>query len=187
MADDREAGLIAAVDLILARTPGSQGEASRVLRAEQLALIPSATELAFQTDAERAERSGPGRPPGSRNKSTEDWTRFLTANYRDPRLFLAEAYSRPAAELGRELNCSTEAAFKLQLVAAKELLPYVGQKQPVAIAISSEREVTLVLVAPERRPAPTPGDGARLIAATVEDQALSPPEDPELDNTELVK
>lgn len=198
MSDDRKEGLAAAVEAILAKTPETQAGALRVLRAEQLALIPSAAELALHEDPESAERAGPGRPPGSRNRRTDEWVRFISARYRDPRLFLAEAFNRPAAELAAELGCDRLEAFKLQLVAAKELAPFMAQKQPIAVQVQQNGEVRLTLVAPERRPIPQPGDGAKVINARVErvtpedpapeeNQSLSAPPRAELDKGELDK
>lgn len=166
MAEDRKEGLAAAVDALMGQTGQTQGraEALAAMRAEQLALLPSpvAIEDAAAGD-EQAQRRGPGRPAGSRNRSTNDWVDFIAARYRSPLLFLAETFTRPAAQLAAELGCDRLEAFKLQVTAAKELAPYMHQKQPVAVAISAEGEVTLHLVMP-RPAAPTqPGDGAILI------------------------
>lgn len=185
MAEGPKDGLVAAVEQVLGKIPETQAGAARVLRAEQLALIPSAAELAFQGDPQRAERDGPGRPPGSRNKRTGELVRFIAANYRHPLMFLAETFNRPALELARELGCSVEEAFKMQLVAAKELAPYVAQKQPIAVQVQASGEVRLTLVAPEKRPAARPGDGAKVINATVENQPLSAPLGANLDREDL--
>lgn len=185
MADEPKTGLAAAVEQVLGKIPETEGGAARVLRAEQLALIPSATELAFHADPVRAERDGPGRPPGSRNKRTAELVRFISANYRHPLLFLAETFNRPASELAAALKCSIEEAFKMQLVAAKELAPYVAQKQPIAVQVQASGEVRLTLVTPQKRPGARPGDGAKVISGTVVNQPLSAPDQSHLDKEDL--
>lgn len=45
-----------------------------------------------------------GRPAGARNRTTEEWRRFLLGKYRSPLVFLLEAYSRTPAELAEQLQ-----------------------------------------------------------------------------------
>ena len=51
-------------------------------------------------------RSGPqgGRPLGARNKSTDEWTRWLLSRYSSPLTALAELYSRPLEDLVEQLQ-----------------------------------------------------------------------------------
>lgn len=137
---DPAAGLVTAIDLLMGLDPA--GTAARA--AEQLALLPTPAAV-----EEAREPRGPGRPPGARNRSTSEWVDYIANRYRDPRLFLAEAYSRPAEGLARELGCTRLEAFQLQVKAAEGLLPYMAQKQPAAIQISAAGEISLVLVAPQ--------------------------------------
>lgn len=172
MSDEKKEGLTAAVALMMAETGQTQGRAQAMaaLRGEQLALLPSGIAIEDAgADDEAAKRSGPGRPPGSRNRSTNDWVDFIAARYRSPLLFLAEAYSRPAAQLAIELDCSRQKAFELQLDAAKNLAPYMHQKQPLAVAISADGEITLMLVQPKAAAA-QPGDHAILIENETEEK-----------------
>lgn len=86
---------------------------------------------------------GRGRPPGSRNRSTEEWARFLLTRYRSPLIGLAElAQMTPAdlqAELGGEPNADGTGGPSLldclkQITAAQAALaPYLHQKQPTAV------------------------------------------------------
>jgi hypothetical protein len=142
MVDDGEkVGLKAAVDAVGV-------EAVEMQRAEQLALLPTESLQAdLRCGDEAAERSGAGRPPGSKNKRTAEWTDYILSRHVSPLVFLAQTYTRPAADLAKELKCKTEDAFRIQVAAAKELAPYVHQKQPVAVEVSSTGVVQLVLEA----------------------------------------
>ncbi len=84
-------------------------------------------------------RSGPGRPKGSKNKSSEEWAEYILKQYRSPLIFLAETYNRPVGLLAAELKCDRLEAFKIQMAAAKELAPYVHQKQPQALELGGEK------------------------------------------------
>ena len=192
MGDDHTPGVRPAVDLLLAEmglSQGGGGAGERARRDEQLALWPSAAELGIVGDEERAERRGPGRPAGSRNRTTEQFVQFIRANYRDPRLFLAEVYNRPVEELARQLGCKRDEALKLQITAANDLAPYVAQKQPLAVQVSAAGIVTLNILMPGD---PLPGAGAADDGYVIEGEVLSdqgvsgePPD--ELDRTELDK
>lgn len=150
---DTKSGIKAAVDELTA------DDVQAFKREEQLSLLPtpSAVEDAGADD-ETAERAGPGRPAGSRNKRTTEWTDYILSRHRSPLLFLAETYTRPVEDLARELGCKLEEAFKHQITAAKELAPYVHQKQPVALQVDQHNVVQLVVEAPR------PGDQAALPA-----------------------
>jgi hypothetical protein len=58
---------------------------------------------------------------------------YILSRYTSPLIALAETYARPVQDLAKELGCDKLEAFKLQLVAAKELAPYLHQKLPIAI------------------------------------------------------
>lgn len=123
-------------------------------RGEQLPLLPAvqeddpAGEAGEVRDLVEARR-GPGRPPGSRNRSTEEWRTYILSRYRSPLVMLAETYSRPIAVLAAELNTSLLEAFRLQLAAAKELAPYVHQRLPQAIEVEGKALPTIILAAAE--------------------------------------
>jgi hypothetical protein len=180
MSDENEApkaeggeklGLGAAVDAVVAavgvghpplppaprQLPLLAGQADEE-QGEELAATPS--------DAPR----GPGRPPGAKNKRTDEWCDYLMQRYRSPLVVLAETYSRPVELLQRELNCSRLDAFKLQLGAAKELAPYVHQKQPIAVTVDGAGVVRMVVeTSPEvaaMMAASGNGDGAIVINGT---------------------
>ena len=113
--------------------------------------------------------SGPkgGRPAGARNKSTQDWARFLLSRGQSPLVVLQEIYSRPTGELHAELQAMADkhtrtrdtangseevrvlvdplAVLKLQVQATEALGEYVHQKQPKAIEVA-ERARGVVLL-----------------------------------------
>lgn len=111
-----------------------------------LAAVGAAARGQGEATPERAERKG-GRPPGARNKRTEAWVQFILARYRSPLIALAETYSRPVEELARELCCSRLDAFREQIRAAAELLPYIHQKLPQALQIEGKGVVALTIEA----------------------------------------
>lgn len=144
-------------------------------RAEQLALLPTPVAIEDATAAEEAaQRRGPGRPVGSKNKRTADWIDFILGRYRSPLLFLAETYSRPVEDLARELGCKPKEAFEIQVAAARDLAPYVHQKQPMAVEVSSQGLVQLVIQTGLDAPGAVPIVGEVTIEGTiVTDQQVS--------------
>lgn len=143
------AGLGAAIELAMRRAADHRGHA--LLPAQQLGLLPD------QEAATPAGEGGkrPGRPPGSVNKRTAEWVEYIEARYRSPLVFLAEAFNRPVGVLAAELGCEPLEAFKLQVDAAKNLAPYLHQKQPLAVQVDGKGVVYLQLEDPN-----APSDGA---------------------------
>jgi hypothetical protein len=117
------------------------GTAPAVAAAErQLPLIAT-----VEHDEPEREQKGVGRPAGSRNKRTQEWTEYLLSRFRSPLLVLAETYSRPVADLAAELGVTRAEAFALQLAAAKELAPYLHQRQPLAVNLDGKGVMALTL------------------------------------------
>lgn len=116
--------------------------------AEQLPLLPAIAGTTAEAEAEGREvgRRGPGRPKGSVNKATEQLRQYLldTLGYRHPALILAETMSRPAAGLAAELGISRGEAFRMQLDAARDLLPYLAPKL-LAVKADVNHGFTLIL------------------------------------------
>jgi hypothetical protein len=95
----------------------------------------------------RAERRAmAGRPPGARNKRSEDVARFIVEQIGDPLLMLAQLAVMPAAELAAAVGCTTAEALIEKRLAAIAVLPFVHQRQAVAIDVKTHREVSLTLV-----------------------------------------
>lgn len=106
-------------------------------------------------------KSGAGRPPGARNRSTEEWARFLLNQGRSPLTVLQQLYSRPTEELVDQLQAMADKhksyvetkdggrwervainpldVLKMQRDAAIALAPYVHKKQPLAIEVDERR------------------------------------------------
>lgn len=111
----------------------------------------------FEDDTIRPPRRGPGRPPGSVNRTTLQLQRLMRAKgYRDPFEFLASIYSMPTSELARALSepapdeeprkVDREAAAKLQVDAAKAALPYAHQKMPIAIQHQGDGHRPVIII-----------------------------------------
>lgn len=114
-------------------------------------------------------KSGPkgGRPAGARNRSTEEWARFMLAQYRSPLVVLAELYSRPTGELVDQLQAMADKhkswretkdggyyervavspvdVLRMQRDAAVALAPYLHQQQPKAITVENRPHGIVVL------------------------------------------
>lgn len=118
--------------------------AAPVAPARQLTLL---AELGGGPAAEpaEAERRGPGRPKGSKNKRTEEWTRYLLASYGSPLEALAKVMRAGPHQLARELGVDLVDAFDRWAKACAELAPYVHQKQPTAVAVDGVPVAPLVI------------------------------------------
>jgi hypothetical protein len=167
-----------------------------VMPAEQLPLLPIREVGADLAAEKEAARRGVGRPKGSINRSTEEWKNFILSQYRSPLIALAEIYSRPISELAKDLGKIGSLTFaeardllQLQLQCAKELAPYVHQKQPLAIDNKGESLMTLVIGAlPQQENHPQNASPYTLEMEPLplqENQQLSNADFVELNETEL--
>jgi len=101
-----------------------------------------------------------GRPKGRRNRSTEEWRKLILSRHASPLEFLAQMWSRTPKELAEELGLyervqvgelmwedrlATGEAFKRQVEAAVAALPYLHQKQPLAVAVQGEKRGIVVI------------------------------------------
>lgn len=141
MGSEAEKGLSAALDtLTVGDVPGADdGEQGELL---PLPLTPAA-EIAEARGAKR-----PGRPPGAKNRRTEDWANYILARYASPLLFMAETYSRSVHELAGELGCERDDALKIQLACADKLAPYIHSKMPIAVETDAKSAGVLLILAP---------------------------------------
>ncbi len=122
-------GLVAALEVLGAAPEVPAG-------AEQLALLP---------DAVTGEAGSSGRPKGARNRRTQEWVDYLLARHRAPLEALAEVLTQGPEALRAELGCERLEAFDRWLRVAEALLPYLHQKQPMAIQADGGSVLPIVL------------------------------------------
>lgn len=95
---------------------------------------------------ERMRLRQPGRPAGAEGRAKRQMREHLAAlGYRDPLIVLAETWSRPAADLARQLGISMADAFALQMRAAAEGVPYLHGKMPTVEVQPDEKLPVLIL------------------------------------------
>lgn len=122
-------------------------------------------------------RRGPGRPVGSVNRTTLQLQKLLMARgARDPAEFLASIVSMDVHALAKVLADFTKLgdvtvlatsvgdALKLQITAAKELMPYFHQKMPIAVEHTGDGARPLIII--------RDGEVTR-IGATIDARAMS--------------
>lgn len=139
-----EAGIKTGLDLALAeRDAAGDGQAELFTDADD-APLPLAPV-----------RRSAGRPAGARNRSTEEWRRHLLSRYASPLVGLLEMAARDVRALAEELELwardpagavlrdehgkpllapgALMDALRLQKSALEATLPYLHQKQPMAV------------------------------------------------------
>lgn len=149
---------------------------------EHLALPDAGEVLAIQAElgegatiamavSEYRRRAGAGgRKRGSKNKRTDDFSRWLLAHGPHPGLFMMRILARPVDMLAAELRCDPKEAVDRQIRCAAELLPYMEGKKPVEVNVSGKGGMVLVL--PGMLPSTV--DGGMLEAETLP-ISLEPP------------
>jgi len=132
--------------------PGSDNDA------QQMSFLPA---MPLRQINDGSMPRGRGRPQGSKNKNTEEWRNYLLSKYRSPLEVLAETYSRSLIDLAAELGYFKKdeqgrivktpepdelaGLLKIQLQCAKELAPFVHQKQPQAIDAGDNGLMQLII------------------------------------------
>ena len=160
MTSDKKLGLSEALAIVggVLDVPGAV--------AEQLPLLPVSPDHGEKAPVGEDDDGarGPGRPPGSRNKRTQEMADYLLSRYRSPLVILCETYSRPVALLAAELGCTRADAFDFQIKCAKEVALYVHQKMPVAIDVDADGVISLQVVVGDKIAGEmVPGDDALVI------------------------
>jgi hypothetical protein len=79
-----------------------------------------------------------GRPPGSRNRRTEDWAAWITGRYGHPLDRLGQLYSADPIAMARSLGIKVSDAVARQIEAAKAALPYVASPMPQKVQVSGK-------------------------------------------------
>lgn len=145
---------------------------------------------------------GPGRPAGSPNKRTEAVVEYMLARYRSPLEALAGIYSKPVGDLAAELAELVGGSrpswsqilelLRLQIAAAKELAPYLHQKQPTAVEVEGSGAIPIgIFLSPEAATGlehALQGDALTIdatISGSEENQEVSAERAAELDNGDL--
>jgi hypothetical protein len=85
----------------------------------------------------------PGRPPGRRNVRNQRIADYLLARYRDPLEGLVAMAGMGVTELAAALGCSPHEAFIEKRLCAQAALPYLHQRQPIAVDFSNTGIVQL--------------------------------------------
>jgi hypothetical protein len=81
---------------------------------------------------------GPGRPPGSRNRTSADLARMVRQVGGDPVLAMARIAGMSLLQIKEMLGCTRVEAFDRWLMVLDKLAPYVNSKQPLAVAVSGK-------------------------------------------------
>lgn len=112
--------------------------AQRMSDAEQLDL------LGLELPAGR--RAKAGRPQGRLNSRTQRVADYLLANYRDPLEGLVIMAGLGIDEMAAALNCSKLEAFAEKRQCAVAAMPYLHQRQALAVDFTQRRTVSLSIV-----------------------------------------
>lgn len=81
---------------------------------------------------------GPGRPKGSRNRTSEDLAQLVQQIGGHPVLAMARVQGMSLEEIKKLLGCNRTEAFDRWWRAVCELAPYVASKMPLAVAINGK-------------------------------------------------
>lgn len=111
--------------------PRRRGSAASAQHAAGLAAQRALPGLPIAGENSPAPPTGEGRGPGKLNQRI---AQLLAARgYRQPWEVLAQAYSMPTKELARWLGCKPIEAWREQVKAAADLLPYTAKKLPLDV------------------------------------------------------
>lgn len=149
-------------------------EAEAADEEEQLGLFAEPETEAGRLKVEHMKR-GRGRPPGARNKRIERTVAWLLARHKDPVDGLLEIADMHPADLAAMLFCTMLEAVQEQRLCRIGALPYVKQRQPLAIDVTKRSVVYLRINKGEVEQAKTAGGTgvAVRILENVEYQQLS--------------
>lgn len=92
-----------------------------------------------------------GRPPGSRNRRTEDWAAWITGRYGHPLDRLGQLYSADPVAVARAHGMKVADVIARQIEAAKAALPYLASPMPQKLKVEGKGALVIGLA---------PGGGA---------------------------
>lgn len=172
-------GLATALELMMAETGGAGSTREAGAGGAAAGETPAGDLFGEEADAPMLVEPiprGRGRPPGARNRSTEEWRQYLLGRYRSPIVALLELASRSPKQLAEELGLyervkiagemyedrlATGEALKAQITALTAVLPYLHAKAPVEIQVKDDGPRG-VLVIGELNVSGVQSDGLRL-------------------------
>lgn len=99
-----------------------------------------------QAVTEYRRRAGAGgRKRGSKNRRTDDFSRWLLSHGPHPGLFLTRVLARPTELLAEELGCKVAEALDRQIRCADILLPFHEGKKPVEVNVNGKGGMALYI------------------------------------------
>lgn len=98
-----------------------------------------------------------GRPPGARNKRTEDLASYILQRHRNPIIAAAQIVDTPIPELAKALNCDRLEAAEYWRKCVELVARYTLQAMPQAVKVDASTAGTLMVI---NLNAPRPGDNA---------------------------
>ncbi len=120
-------------------------------------------------------KRGRGRPPGSISRTTKQLQGYLQSRgYRDPAEFLASVVSMDTIDLAKALTvksgddviaCEPIDALKVQVAAARELMPYFHQRLPQQVEHVGEGARPLIII--------TDGSGSAAVSGVGDGDVMS--------------
>lgn len=131
-----------ALDHILPEQP-SQVQSVQGNSCKEISATSGNGALFNETMGSGLEERKAGRPKGAKNKSTKEWVEYFTNKFESPLIALGKLYTQDTKQLARTMCCDRIDALKLQISAATAVLPYVHQKQPIAIETHAEELPTI--------------------------------------------
>lgn len=127
-----------AVKTALGEALGETLSAAKALNGGQFSLFAPADPLPDDAAPAVIEK-GRGRPPGSRNKATEELRAFVRSKYGDPGLKLMERVFSDPKTLAKVLNApSAWDVFKAQSEWMLRLMPYMWAAMPAELKVQAK-------------------------------------------------
>jgi hypothetical protein len=119
-----------------------------------------------------------GRPSGQRNKRNQRVADYLLARYRDPLEGLTQMASLGVEDIQAALGCTKLEAWQEKRLCAIAALPYLHQRQPIAVDLTN-RNVVHLTINTGATEAASVGDGETFVLGQIvegeimSDQSLS--------------
>ena len=127
---------------------GADGLGAVVDQVVEAAFVPQ-LELLGLPETEKLQRvraARAGRPPGARNRRSEDVARMVIEQLGDPLLRQAAVATMPLEELMASTGMTAAEALAEQRLAASLVLPYLHRRMPVQVDVTGRQVVHLTIV-----------------------------------------